>query len=287
MSSCRKEIEFTIPKVDKVLVVNSNLCVDSLISVKLSYTQAINDNSKNITENNAVVQFFSKDSILLEQINPSSNGFYQTVLLKAQASTTYLLKITTPKQVYWMQDSCPLKCIASVVKIDSTVFQGNQNFYRIKFQIKDLQSFTNYYGLKLKHVYESYRNKGGGLIDTLMNEEWIDVETIDPILIQDENNKFSKKHLLFSDMYFNKSTINFYFGTSAIVNTSTRKTKKLSIELEQYSFDAYQYYATLYEHLFYQNDPFSQPTLVKGNISNAFGSFTGKNIIRTTLLFKY
>lgn len=285
--ACRKQIEFKIPASEQLLVVNSNLCIDSFISVKLTYTQAINENGKPPIESNAKVEVFNKDTVLLETINNSANGVYQTSSVKAEASKLYLLKISTPRKAYWMKDSCPLECLSHVVKIDSAIFQGKSNFYRIKFQLRDMQLCPNYYGLKLKHTFETYQIIGPGKTDTLISEEWIDVETIDPLLIQDENNKFSKKHLLLTDLYFNNSAINFTFGTSAIVNNASKKTKQLNIELEQYSFDAYQFYATLTEHMFYQNDPFSQPTLVKGNIQNAFGSFIGKNIVRTVILFKY
>lgn len=285
--SCRKEVEFKIPTGNQLLVVNTNLCTDSFIAIRLSYTQAINDNGALSTENSATIEIFNKDTLLLEKINPSPNGFYITSTTKAQPSTYYLAKITTPKAVYWMNDSCPVKSIGNLIKIDSTIYQGKLNFYRIKFQIKDQQNNTNYYGLKLKHTYENYINGSGGQIDTVLVEEWLDIETNDPLLTQDENNKFSKKHLLFDDTYFNNGMVNFSFGTSAIANTSTRKTKKLTIFLEQYSIAAYQFYATLFEHMFYQNDPFSQPTLVKGNINGAYGSFIGKNMMLKEILFKY
>jgi len=285
--SCRKEIEFKLPPGTQSLVVNSNLCSDSLITFKLTYTQAINDNSALITENNATIELFDKDSLLLEKITTSQNGFYQTINTKAKASNCYLLKISTPQSIFWMKDSCPGKCIASILKVDSTIFQGKANFYRIKFQIKDLQTCANYYGLKLKHTYESYIRGVGSKQDTLLIDEWVDVETNDPILTQYDNNKYTKKHLLFDDAFFNKGIIDFSFGTSAINNSSTRKTKQLSIDLEQFSPDGYQFYTTLFEHMFYQNDPFSQPTLVKGNINGAYGSFIGKNINRTIILFKY
>jgi hypothetical protein len=285
--SCRKEIEFKLPPGTQSLVVNSNLCNDSLIGLKLTYTQAINNNNAIYTENNASIEIFDKDSVLLEKIINSQNGIYQTITTKAKASTCYLLKISTPQAIYWMKDSCPGICLGSILKVDSTIFQGKIDFYRIKFQLKDLQTCSNYYGLKMKHTYESYITTIGGKVDTILAEEWIDVETIDPLLTQDENNKFTKKHLLFNDAFFNNNTIDFSFGTSSIANSTTRKTKQLSIDLEQYSFDAYQFYATLFEHMFYQNDPFSQPTLVKGNINGAYGSFIGKNINRTVILFKY
>ena len=285
--SCRKEIEFKLPSGTQSLVVNSNLCNDSLISLKLTYTQAINDNSAINTENNASIELFDKDSLLLEKITNSQNGIYQTITTKAKESTCYLLKISTPKAIYWMKDSCPGACLGSILKVDSTIFQGKTNFYRIKFQLNDLQTCTNYYGLKLKHTYESYIVGIGGKVDTTVTEECIDVETNDPLLTQDENNKFTKQHLLFNDAFFNLSTINFSFGTSLVANSNTRKTKQLSIDLEQYSPDAYVFYTTLFEHMFYQNDPFSQPTLVKGNINGAYGSFIGKNINRTVILFKY
>lgn len=285
--SCRKQIDFQLPTQTQSLVVNSNLCADSFISFTLKYTQAINDNTKPLLENNAIIEIFTKDTLLLETIPMGSNGHYLSVNTKAQASLFYLVKISLPGKVYWMGDSVPSPSQSKILKTDSIIFQGKENFFRINYQLKDLQNGLDYYGIKMKHYCELYTLKPNGDKDTTLIEEWIDVETIDPILTEDQNNKFSKKHLLFSDKYFNGSPIIFNFGTGALANSISKKTKSIVIYMEHYTRQAYDYYSTLNEHIFYQNDPFSQPTLVKGNINGAYGSFTGKNVHNDSLIFKY
>jgi hypothetical protein len=279
--ACRRQIDFNIPEQAQMLVVNSNLCADSFISFTLTYTQSIKDNSAVAMEKNATILIFDVDTNILDIINPSAGGYYKSQV-KALPSTIYIAKISIGKKDYWASDSLPAKVEGEISKVDSVIFQGRTDFLRIRYDLSDKQAYPNYYGIRMKHCFEKFQGA-----DTTLEEEWVDVETIDPVLLEDENNKFSKKHLLLTDLRFNNTTINFNFGTSVIINNGSKRSRMLVVYIEQYSFKAYQYYSSLNQHLFYQNDPFSQPTQVKGNISDAFGSFIGRNTRADTIAFKF
>lgn len=280
--ACRKQVEIIIPEHEPSLTVNSTLCLDSLIRIELSYTQSITDNQAVMKESNARIDLYNKDSVLLETLTNKGNGNYTSITTTGKSSLKYILKITTPKLTYWASDSLPARTDGKVVSTDSINFHNNPYFFQITYQIRDKGLFQNFYGFKLKHCYEEF-----SATDTVQKEEWLEIETIDPILTEDANSKFSKKHLMFTDRYFNNMAIFLELGTSKIFNNSSGKSKFLIVYLDQYTLDSYKYYTTLNEHIFYQNDPFSQPINVEGNISNAFGAFAGKSIKSDTISFKF
>ncbi len=280
--ACQKQAGIIIPDLERSLTVNSSLCLDSVIHINLSYTQSITDNSAPVAETNANIELYNRDTVLLEILTHSSSGNYISTAIKGLAGEKYIIRIITPKQVYWTSDSLPARIDGKILSADSINFHNNPYFYQITYQLKDKNPYQNYYGLKVKHYYEEIKPN-----DTLLKEEWINIETIDPILIEDINSRFSKQQLLFTDKYFNNSVVDIEFGTSKIINTTQYRSKYLVIFNEQYTFDAYRYYSSLNEHIFYQNDPFSQPINVEGNIKNAYGAFTGKSIRTDTLTFKF
>lgn len=280
--ACRKQVEIAIPELEPSLTVNSVLCLDSLIRVELSYTQSITDNQPVLKETKALIELYNKDSVLLETLTNEGNGYYTTIATKAIPSLKYILKIITPKLTYWTSDSVPAGTDSKLVSVDSINFHNNPYFFQITYQMRDKGVFQNFYGFKLKHCYEVF-----SATDTVQKEEWLDIETKDPILTEDVNSKFSKKHLIFTDRYFNNMSIFLELGTSKVFNNSSGKSRFLILYLDQYTYDGYRYYTTLNEHIFYQNDPFSQPINVEGNIGNAFGAFTGKSTNNDTISFKF
>jgi hypothetical protein len=279
--ACKQDPGIVIPAEKPSLVVNSRLCADSLISFNLSYTQSITNNSAPEIVSNAIIELFDKDTVSIETLSNLGNGVYLSTTV-AQASKYYIVKIMLPAQTYWSGDSVPVKVDGKITSTDSINFRNNPFFYQIHFSLNDKQKYQNFYSFKLKHYFEEYL-----LNDTLLKEEWLDIETIDPILTEDLNSRFSKRHLLFTDRYFNNTNIQLSFGTPKIANNSLTKTKKLILYTEQFTNHSYSYFSSMNEHIFYQNDPFSQPILVKGNINNAMGAFAGENIKADTINFNF
>lgn len=285
-ASCRQPGDIVLPETSPVLVVNSVFCKDSNMSVRLSYTQGITDNSPRKYEAGAIVTLHDKDSVLMATFTNNGNGWY-SLAQKPQVSKLYFLKIQEGSNIYWTNDSVPPTPQIIINDTSRIFFQGRPNFFLIEMALADKQTAPGYYGIKLRYNYEVYTlDDAGQHKDTAYKEEWLDIETNDPLLNESEFAKFSKKHLLFTDRYFNNTTAILKPGSSAIIRNNRQKPHFLIIYTEQYSPMAFQYYATINEHIFYQNDPFSQPAAVSGNIGKAYGAFTGRSVKADTIHFK-
>lgn len=281
MIACQKQEGIIIPQEEKVLVVNSSLSADSIIRVNLSYTQSITNNSSYEKVTSADIFLYDQDTVFMENLLNNGDGNYFTINT-VSASKKYILKIIILDKIHWSSDSIPVKAVGFPSSIDSITFRNKPNFFQITYTLSDNQNYQNFYGFKLKHIFGEIKGN-----DTFQKEEWFDIETLDPILIEDINSKFSKKQLLFTDKYFNNNAVKLKFGTSRIINNGSYQTRRLILYTEQYTAKAFAYYSSVNEHLFYQNDPFSQPVSVKGNVSDAYGAFIGTNIKADTIDFKY
>jgi len=277
-------IDLNLPKQEQSLVVNSNLILDSFIKINLSLTQGITENTANYNINNAIVSIYDSDTNLIEVLQNGGNGTYFSNSLKGLSNKKYLARIINQNKIYWATDSIPLMANTILMDTARILYQGKPNYFNIEYKMIDNQIQTNYYGLKIKRYFKQFQ-KINNIPDTINKEEWINIDTRDFILTENEITQFSKQHLLFNDRFFKNISRNIKFGNHNILNTINQKTTSLIIYLEQYSPQAFEYYHTLNEHLFYQNDPFSQPSLVKGNIQNAYGAFIGKSIKADTIKF--
>ncbi len=284
LMACRKTINYKIPNKQKILVVNSVLINDSFIAIELSQTQGITDNVPNITINDALISIYDKDTNLIEELSNSGNGRYLSLINKGIEMKFYIAKISIQNSQYWVSDSIPQKSISIVKDTSRSLFLGRPNYFNIDYKIKDIQNITNNYGLRVKRFFEKYQTINS-IIDTAYIEEWLIIDTKDFILTENEITQFSKEQLLFNDRNFNNTEIEVKFGNANLFNQKSQKTLKLIIYLEQYSISGFEYYRSLNEHLFYQNDPFSQPSALKGNVHNAYGAFVGKSIKADTIKF--
>lgn len=282
--SCRKVIVLDLPVQKQTLVLNSNLTLDSFISINLALTQGITENAPNYSINNAFISLYDKDSNFIENLQNGGNGLYFSNTLKGIPNKLYIAKIINQNTTYYTSDSIPNKSVAFIIDTARIIFQGKANYFNIDYKITDNQKQTNFYGLKLKRKYIQYFTINN-ILDSIAKEEWINIDTRDFILTENEISQFSKKHILFNDRFFSQATRTIKFGNANILSSINQKTMALIINLEQYSPQAFNYYQTLNEHLFYQNDPFSQPSTVKGNMPNGYGAFVGKSIKADTIKF--
>lgn len=268
--SCKKEISINIEDKPASLVVNSELSSDSFISFDLSLTQNITDNNDPPYVNDASVEVLNKDSNIIDVLSFTGNGRYASIWLKPQVASRYIFRIKRGNAEHWADETMPDTLQAKMTDTSRVLFQGKQNFFQFKVKIKDDASESNYYGLKLKRKFEKYSAE-----DTVYAEEWVNIESIDFILDENPDSRFSKKHLLFNDIYFKGLDQEFRFGCADLFGNPLQKTLKLELYICSYTINAYRYYISVNEHLLYQSDPFSQPTLLKGNVSNAFGAAVG------------
>jgi hypothetical protein len=150
------------------------------------------------------------------------------------------------------------------------IFQARENFFQFALKLKNDFNNQNYYGLRVRRNYKS------GGTDTTVYSEWLDIESIEFILTEDNRSRFSKKHLLFSDRYFSGTNQELRFGVADLFAGGGNKTVSVELYVSSFSENAFNYYSSLNEHLLYQSDPFSQPTLLRGNVTNAFGAAIGQ-----------
>lgn len=280
MISCKREINISIEDKPPVLVVDAMLLKDSLMSVTLSWTQNITDNGPKKVESNATIELYDEDTSILDVLNHKGNGFYQSGSYKPVPDKVYLFKISATDKVYWVNERMPdtLRCVLQ--DTSRIIFQGREDFFQINLRIDDPSHSENFYGLRLKRHYDEILGQ-----DTMHLSEWVKLESIEFILTEDAQIRFSNQHLVFSDRYFNGNKQYLRFGTGDLFNKGKQIIRAVELYVSSYSVNGYNYYSSVNEHLFYQNDPFSQPTLIRGNVPGAFGGVIGDYTVRYLIKF--
>lgn len=279
-TACKREIDIDIENKPSILVVDARLQQDSLIGMYLSWTQNIKDNGDKKYEDNAVVEVFDADTSIVDVLQKVGKGLYRSAFYQPMPGMTYLFKISVNDKVYWANENMPDTLECQLVDTSRIIFQGKPDFFQITIKLNDTKDKSNYYGLMLRRNFETYNGQ-----DTSYLSEWLKLESIEFILTEDPQSKFSNQHLIFSDRFFDGNNQLLRFGANDLFTASRGKTKSLEFYVSTYSSNAYFYYTSLNEHLFYQNDPFAQPTLVRGNVEGAFGGVVGSCVKRFDIKF--
>lgn len=269
--SCKREILINIDNKPSVLVVDAALYHDSLMKIELSQTQNITDNGLKKTVENATIEVYNKDSVIIDVLNHSGAGIYKSNFLKPVSGATYHFNINSGGKNYWVTEQMPDTPECIIQDTGRIIFQGKMNFFQFNLKLTDPVAVRNFYGLRLKRYFKEFDG-----IDTVSKEEWVKLESIDFILTEDPQSRFSNQHLLFKDIYMDGQVKFLKFGASDLFSKSNQKTTSLKLFVSSYSENAYNFYTSVNEHIFYQNDPFSQPTLIRGNIPGAYGAIVGQ-----------
>lgn len=284
--SCTKEISLDLNQQNQKLIVNSNFYLDSFFTIKLNLSKSIVDNKGYPLVPNATVEVYDKDTNLIELLKNQGQGLYSSLFNKAQKFNKYILKITYSGKEYWGIDSVPDQPKIKFIDTFRMFFQGQQNYFNCLYSLKDSLKKKEYYGIKIKKLAEKYQLNSLNLIDTIKYEEWIDIETKEFVLTENPITGFSKKLLLIDDKYFNQNIQFLNFGKSNLFANKNDKVKYLIVYFMKFNEGGFNYYSSIHQHVFYQNDPFSQPNQLFGNIPNALGAFTAQSIISDTIKFK-
>lgn len=279
--SCKQEIIINIEDRPSTLVVDAPLYPDSVFCVHLSRTQNITDNSGKKYIENAVIEVFDKDTAIVDVLLHSGKGTYKSSGTKPEAGKFYLFKIDYNNQSFWASERMPdtLECV--IQDTSRIILQGKDNFFQFNIRLTDPILQNNFYGISVKRYYNQINGT-----DTQALVEWSRLETVDLILTEDPQTRFSNKHLVFKDVYFNGSIQYLKFGIADLFSTPKQITTALELNVASYSENAFNYYNSVNEHLFYQNDPFSQPAIIRGNVNGAYGGIVASYQQRFLLKFK-
>lgn len=280
IGACQKEINFDLSDHQAKLVVNGHLYNDSLISIDLSISGQI---TQSVVQPyvNGVVELYDKDTNQLLTFNNNGNGRYFSSVYKAQANTIYLIKIITNERNYWIREETPDTVFSEIKDSSRFFFQGNEAYFQLKLQINDKSILKNFYEIKVKRFYKEWNG-----IDSIKKEEWVDINTQEFVLTESPTSRYSKKQLLFSDRFFNGQKVNLNVGMFGLFNTPQQRTTHLQVYVSSLSLNAFNYYTSINEHLFFQNDPFTQPSQIIGNVPDAYGAITGRYLSVETIVFK-
>lgn len=278
--ACQKEITFDLSDHQAKLVVNGHLYNDSLISIDLSISGQI---TQSVVQPyvNGVVELYDKDTNQLLTLNNNGNGRYYSSLYKVQANTIYLIKIKTNERNYWIREETPDTVFSEIKDSSRFFFQGNEAYFQLKLQLNDISILKNFYEIKVKRFYKEWNG-----IDSIKKEEWVDINTQEFVLTESPTSRYSKKQLLFSDRFFNGQKVNLNVGMFGLFNTPQQRTTHLQVYVSSLSLNAFNYYTSINEHLFFQNDPFTQPSQIIGNVPDAYGAITGRYLNVETIVFK-
>ena len=278
--ACQKEITFDLSDHQAKLVVNGHLYNDSLISIDLSISGQI---TQSVVQPyvNGVVELYDKDTNQLLTLNNNGNGRYYSSIYKAQANTIYLIKIKTNERNYWIIEETPDTVFSEIKDTSRFFFQGNEAYFQLKLQLNDKSILKNFYEIKVKRFYKEWNG-----IDSIIKEEWVDINTQEFVLTESPISRYSKKQLLFSDRFFNGQKVNLNVGMFGLFNTLQQRTTHLQVYVSSLSLNAFNYYTSINEHLFFQNDPFTQPSQIIGNVPDAYGAITGRYLNVETIVFK-
>jgi hypothetical protein len=280
IGACQKEINFDLSDHQAKLVVNGHLYNDSLISIDLSISGQI---TQSVVQPyvNGVVELYDKDTNQLLTLNNDGNGRYFSSIYKTQANTIYFIKIKTNERNYWIREETPDTVFSEIKDSSRFFFQGNEAYFQLKLQLNDKSILKNFYEIKVKRFYKEWNG-----IDSIKKEEWVDINTQEFVLTESPTSRYSKKQLLFSDRFFNGQKINLNLGMFGLFNTPQQRTTHLQVYVSSLSLNAFNYYTSINEHLFFQNDPFTQPSQIIGNVPDAYGAVTGRYLNVETIVFK-
>jgi hypothetical protein len=264
--SCKQEVIINIEDRPSVLVVDAPLYPDSVFCVNLSRTQNITDNSGKKYVEDAIIEVFDKDTAIVDVLLHSGKGTYKSSGTKPEPGQLYLFKIGYQNRSFWASERMPdtMECV--IQDTSRIIFQGKNNFFQFNVRLTDPITQSNFYGISVKRYYNQINGT-----DTQALVEWSRLETVDLILTEDPQTRFSNKHLVFKDVYFNGSTQYLKFGIADLFSNPAQVTTALELSVASYTENAFNYYSSVNEHLFYQNDPFSQPAVIRGNVNGAYG----------------
>lgn len=271
-SACKRQIDVDIADPSPGAVLIAELNSDSLIKIRFSLTQSILKNAEPDIINSASIDILDADSNLLETITHYGSGFYRSSVLKPEYKKKYLFRIHSNSRVFSCDETMPDSISATLKDTGRVIFQGIRDFFQMKVNIADHVSDKNYYAFRVKRHYKQYSGT-----DTIQREEWMDISSVDIVLTENPLTSFSEKFIIFDDRYFNGFQREIEFGVGRLFRRTNQKTESLELMISTLSESAYHYYTSVNEHLYYQNDPFAQPTLLNGNVDGALGAIVGMN----------
>lgn len=302
--SCEKEVDFKGKITDPVLVMNSVLTPDSVVTIHLSQSRFILGDLKPITDISgaAVSLFVNGDE--KEQLTYKANGIYMGTYLPKPGDKIKIEAVAEGFDPISSQTVIPQN--PNIVVSDSTVsiieikhdnpMQPNTveiaKYRNLQLQLKltDAHDEENYYFIKgTRNYYHSGKLVREWVLEIELSEVLKNTITDGGNIIEDiigDGDFADRDENLFTDLYVNGKDILFdfsleeYIGFDTYVNgekvekdndEEKEETVEYIIEIGEISKDMYQYIVSGNKATNTEDGGFSEPVQVHTNIENGIG----------------
>jgi len=296
-ASCEKDVEFKGTMTKSVLVVNSFVSPDSIVSANVSESKFFLEEESTITGiENATVSVYVNGTFKEKMIHLDKGNYTGTYI--PTIGEIIKLVVTVPNQT---DVSCEDKVLTrpEIVSVDTTVTYVNNYYnvdiryitnndgskgyvydtiskevysdYEFKIKMKDNGSEKNYYRLTVVRKY-TYTDGTVYYGDPHISDN-IDPESYssDPLQTEDDSNPFC----IFGDDIINGKEYTMKFklseGTTTYFDKSLSDKTEMIIAFQQISKDYYLYLRT--RAVANEDDVFSEPVQIHCNIKNGLGVF--------------
>lgn len=268
ISSCETVVKMDLPPHDPQLVINGLIIPGDTISINLTKSVHILDDSELHSVENALVLLYV-NGILSDTLKHSSNGNYLSEKVIPAAGNTYTISASANGfETAGASTAIPAPVSINLVSIaDSAVITPESVETLINFNVSDPGTSKNYYMIQLIAVLDS------NFIDTLgmyycNGEGPVFIYSDDPVF--DENNQWGNNTLSLSDDLFNGKIKQLPLKLNSY-DFNCGQIKELHLVFHNLTKDYYLYTKTLSAQQQTSGNPFSEPVPVYNNITNGFG----------------
>ncbi len=259
--SCEKEIDYKGKGLENFLVVNSLLMPDSLLKCKVSRSNTLFDEGEIQMIEDAKVEVYKNDE-LLEVLPYSQKGYYRSASLKPEIGQNYRFKVIHTK---YPDVSCKTTIpSAPVVSVSSCVMHDDNN-YDVTLAINDLPG-DDYYRIVAYTFGEHYEHNMLAYVgsnDPVLNFNKV---VVDDSEFTDYPDNYYK---VFDDALFDGNTYELR------LSLYLWEPSDLYIVVQHLTKDLYLYYSSVQSHIYYDDDPFSEPVQIHSNVNNGAGIMGG------------
>lgn len=317
--SCEKEVDFKGKITEPLLVMNSVLTPDLVVSIHLSQSRFILGDLKPITDiSGAKVSLFVNGDEK-EQLTYKTNGIYMGTYLpkpgdkiKIEAVAEGFDPISSQTVIPQSPNIVVSDSIFSIIETEySNPMQPNTvNIYKfrnlqLQLKLTDAHDEENYYFIKgTQNYYQSGKLVRNRVLEIELSEVLKNNITDSGNILEDiigDGGFADRTENLFTDLYVNGKDIFFdlsfeeYIGYDTYVNgekiensTNTKKdeTVEYIIEIGEISKDMYQYIVSGNKATNTEDGGFSEPVQVHTNIENGIGILGAYNTYRFVSRFE-
>ncbi len=284
--SCEKEIELKIDESGKMLVVNSIICPDSLVTVSVSYSQYIFGNQPTTYVANAKVLLFEEEK-LLDTLVWKGKGKYQSKH-RPQTDKNYRLEVSDESQTAIAKCKVPEMVLIESLSSETIMAEFMRPATEITILFKDNVGQKNSYKLILKgmRLSDTWPDRYYRIEPLLFeyNKDALDEQTNALDELNDYINcagcsKGGRRDLVFSDKSFDGTSREIVLNLWGLALEGY----PVYIHLQTLSEDYYNYLYTLDKNK--AKGAFYEPIAIHSNIENGLGIFAAYNNVVDSLMF--